>query len=163
MKQIFAPWRMQYVKESGGDCDCFLCPVQHCNPDESNLVIFKGVESFVILNRYPYVSGHVMIAPYRHVAVPEELNSAEMMEMGLLVQRCLRALRVAYCPAGFNVGMNVGQAAGAGLKDHVHIHVVPRWNGDTNFISVMSDVKVIPEALEVTRGRLIQAFKDQEE
>lgn len=166
MKLLFAPWRMDYVKNSGGNCDCFLCPC--CKPSEADgegpgsLVIHRAPLAFVVLNRYPYVSGHVMVVPNRHLSSPVELTGDEMAEIGVLVQRSMDALTSLYCPQGFNIGMNVGQAAGAGLKDHIHVHVVPRWNGDTNFVPVIGDVKIIPESLEVTRDRLKKAFRDQE-
>lgn len=162
MDLLFAPWRMTYVTECARKEGCFLCPVREAPACESNLVVFKGVEAFVVLNRYPYVSGHVMVAPYRHLASPLDLTESESLEMTALVRRSMVAIQKTYCPQGFNLGMNVGLAAGAGLKDHIHAHVVPRWNGDTNFVPVIGDLKIIPEALEVTRARLERAFQDQE-
>jgi ATP adenylyltransferase len=162
MKLLFAPWRMQYVKDSAKTCECFLCPCREPSRDP-DLVVFRGTEAFVVLNRYPYVSGHVMIVPYRHLSSPTDLTASEMVELGVLVQRSMRAITAVYGPQGFNIGMNVGQAAGAGLKDHIHVHVVPRWNGDTNFVPVIGDVKIIPESLDVTRERLERAFREQED
>jgi len=153
---------MAYVTDADRKCGCFLCPVREAPACDANLVVFKGVEAFVVLNRYPYVSGHVMVAPYRHLASPLDLSESEGREMMSLVRRSMIAIQNVYCPQGFNVGMNVGQAAGAGLKDHIHVHVVPRWNGDTNFVPVIGEVKIIPESLEVTRERLERAFPGQE-
>ena len=163
MKQLFAPWRMDYVKDCAKIKGCFLCPCREPSPNNDNLVVFRGDEAFVVLNKYPYVSGHVMVVPYRHLPTPLALTSTEMAEIGTLIQRSMDAITSVYNPQGFNIGMNVGQAAGAGLKDHIHIHVVPRWNGDTNFVPVVGDVKIIPESLEVTWDRLKNAFRDQED
>lgn len=143
-------------------CGCFLCALKDAAPSADNLVVFRDALAFVVLNRYPYVSGHLMVAPYRHIASPLDLTETEAAAMMRLVRRSMIAIQNVYCPQGFNVGMNVGQAAGAGLKDHIHLHVVPRWNGDTNFVPVIGDVKIIPEALEVTRERLERAFSEQE-
>jgi len=162
MELLFAPWRMDYVKNAASNSGCFLCPIRDQEPSADNLAVFKGSESFVVLNRYPYVSGHVMVSPYRHLSSPVDLTESEMAEMSRLVQKSMKAITAVYRPQGFNVGMNVGQAAGAGLKDHIHIHVVPRWNGDTNFVPVIGEVKIIPESLEVTREKLERAFLDQE-
>lgn len=161
MKTVFAPWRMEYVKDSAASADCFLCPCRQPVPD-SDLVVFRGSQAFVVLNRYPYVAGHVMVVPYRHLSSPLDLEPSEMAELGLLIKRSIAAISSVYKPQGFNIGMNVGQAAGAGLKDHIHVHVVPRWNGDTNFVPVIGDVKIIPESLDVTRRRLEVAFLEQE-
>lgn len=143
-------------------CGCFLCTAVDAEPCDDTLVVFRGSGAIVILNRYPYVSGHVMVAPCRHLASPLDLTPDEGLEMMALVRRSMTAIQKVYGPQGFNIGMNVGQAAGAGLKDHIHMHVVPRWNGDTNFVPVIGDVKIIPEALEVTRVRLSRAFQEQE-
>jgi len=162
MDLLFAPWRMAYVTNAEKKCGCFLCAAVDAEPCDDNLVVLKGSGAIVILNRYPYVSGHVMVAPCRHVASPLDLTPDEGLEMMGLVRRSMMAIQKVYGPQGFNIGMNVGQAAGAGLKDHIHMHVVPRWNGDTNFVPVIGDVKIIPEALEVTRVRLSRAFQEQE-
>lgn len=160
MKQLFAPWRMDYVKDCANDTGCFLCPCRE--PSAGDLVVFRGKGAFVVLNRYPYVAGHVMVVPYRHLSTPLGLTLSEMAETGILIQKSVDAITSVYNPDGFNIGMNVGEAAGAGLKDHIHVHVVPRWNGDTNFVPVLGDVKIIPESLDVTRDRLEKAFLETE-
>lgn len=158
MKHLFAPWRMTYIK--GPDAPaCIFCDLPTRGPSDQTLVLHKGEHAFIVLNRYPYVSGHLMIVPYRHVASPVDLTAAEWVEMNVLLTRSLRALEAEYHPQGFNVGMNVGRAAGAGIADHVHMHVVPRWNGDNNFVSVLSQTRVIPEDPVETYGRLHRAIR----
>ncbi len=147
MERIFAPWRIRYI-ESPKYEGCIFCDFPKENRDEERLILFRGEKCFIIMNNYPYNPGHVMIAPYRHVANVEDLNDDESLEMMKLCQRVIRAIREAMNPDGFNVGINIGKVAGAGIEDHVHMHVVPRWNGDTNFMPVLADVKVIPEAIE---------------
>ncbi|HOI11181.1 MAG TPA: HIT domain-containing protein [Myxococcota bacterium] len=158
MKHLFAPWRMAYIK--GPDAPaCIFCDLPTRGPDDTTLVLHKGARAFIVLNRYPYVSGHLMVVPYRHVASPVELAADEWAEMDALVARSLRALQAEYAPQGFNIGMNVGRAAGAGIADHVHMHVVPRWQGDNNFVSVLSQTRVIPEDPVVTYRRLSAALR----
>jgi len=147
MERIFAPWRIRYI-ESPKYEGCIFCDFPKESRDEERLILFRGEKCFIIMNNYPYNPGHVMIAPYRHVANVEDLNDDESLEMMKLCQRVIRAIREAMNPDGFNVGINIGKVAGAGIEDHVHMHVVPRWNGDTNFMPVLADVKVIPEAIE---------------
>ncbi len=160
MKILWAPWRMAYIKNfsSKKDEGCFLCRAARESDDRGNLVVLRGRTCFVILNRYPYNNGHLMIAPYRHIGSLLDLNEEESIEIMDLLKRSIRALKEEYNPDGFNIGLNLGKSAGAGVEDHFHFHVVPRWTGDTNFMPVLSDTKVIPEALEETwrriRGRL---------
>ena len=158
MKQLWAPWRMAYV---GGDAParsgCFLCDAIAGSDDTTTLVVERAEQSITMLNRFPYSSGHVMVVPHRHVPDPRDLSTAEGTAVFSASQRALRALDAALHPEGFNVGLNLGPAAGASVA-HLHLHVVPRWAGDTNFMPVIGDVKVLPEHLEVTAKRLRDAY-----
>jgi len=149
MQRLWAPWRMEYIVQSdkGG---CFLCDIFNSAPeqDRAHLLVERGATVAVALNRYPYNNGHVMIAPYRHIDAVELMNTAEMTEMMEQTGRVCRHLKAMMRPDGFNIGINQGAAAGAGLKDHLHLHIVPRWQGDTNFMPVFADVKIIPQALD---------------
>ena len=157
MERIWAPWRIQYIQMDKLD-GCILCEKPAENNDSQNYILYRGEKNFVILNSYPYNPGHLMVAPYRHVSSPEELNEAERNEHSEIVSRCINVLRQVLNPGGFNVGMNIGKTAGAGIEDHVHTHVVPRWQGDTNFMPVLADVRVIPEALADTYQKLKGKF-----
>ena len=147
---------MAYIKGEDRHAGCIFCdfPSQDASNDEANLIVARGELSFVILNKFPYNTGHVMVAPLRHVAEWESLSSEELAEIGASSQRCIAALKKTMAPQGFNVGVNQGIIAGAGILDHVHLHVVPRWGGDTNFMTTVAGAKVIPEALEATYARL---------
>ncbi len=157
MKRIWAPWRMQFIrmKKPKG---CFLCENPGQNDDVQNYILYRGSKNFVILNGYPYNPGHLMVAPYRHVADLEELTEEERNEHFEIVSRCVKVLRQEYNSEGFNIGMNLRRVSGAGIADHVHTHIVPRWQGDTNFMPVLADVKVLPEALTETYERLKGKF-----
>jgi ATP adenylyltransferase len=157
MKQIWAPWRIQYI-QAGEAEGCFLCEKSRQDSDAENYILHRGKKNFVILNSYPYNPGHLMVAPYRHVATLEGLARDELLEHFEIVSLSLKVLRGAFNPAGFNIGINVGRVAGAGLEGHIHTHVVPRWQGDTNFMPVLSDVRVLPEALAETYDKLKGKF-----
>lgn len=146
--QLWAPWRYAYVSTTGKKSDesCVFCEAPK-KSDEEALILYRGERAYVILNRYPYNNGHLMVVPYRHVARLEELNLEELVEMMKMVRASLKALQEAYRPDGFNVGVNIGKAAGAGIEGHVHVHVVPRWFGDTNYMAVLAGVSVIPQLL----------------
>lgn len=154
--RLWTPWRMAYIKGDERHASCIFCdfPSQQDGNDESNLIVARGDQAFVILNKFPYNTGHVMVAPYRHTAEWETLTAAELAEIGTWSQRIIEALKTTMGPQGFNVGVNQGIPAGAGIADHVHLHVVPRWGGDTNFMTTVGDTKVLPEALETTYQRL---------
>jgi ATP adenylyltransferase len=137
---------------------CVLCDLGTHEPGPDSLVLHRGERAFVVMNRYPYVSGHLMVVPYAHCGAPTRLDPADWTAAHDLVRPAVRVLEAEYRPQGFNIGMNVGRAAGAGIDEHLHIHIVPRWSGDTNFVPVLSDTRVIPEALEVTWQRLSRAF-----
>ena len=150
---LYAPWRMKYIKSAERVEGCVFCDAPKKN-DKDGLIVYRGEFSYIILNRYPYNSGHVMIVPYRHVATIEELLLVELAEMNLLTKASMQALRRAYKPHGFNIGINIGEAAGAGIAGHVHIHIVPRWRGDTNFTVLFSATKVLPESIDETYDKL---------
>jgi ATP adenylyltransferase len=155
MEKIYAPWRMTYIKSKKPDGCIFCKEALRCD----ELILFEGETAFVIMNRYPYISGHVMIIPYRHLSHMEDLLSEEKREIFDLQAICVKVLKEAIKPDGFNIGMNLGKAAGAGVDDHIHVHIVPRWNGDTNFMSVVGDVRVIPEDIQKTCELLQPYFK----
>jgi ATP adenylyltransferase len=152
---LWAPWRIEYIAAPKSGC-CFICDKARSGSDEANHVIGRGRTSFVLLNDFPYNSGHIMVAPYRHVADLTDLTSAELAEVLELVIRGERMLKQLMGPDGFNFGFNLGAAAGAGLREHVHGHLVPRWVGDTNFMPVLADTRVVPQALTDTT-RLLRA------
>ena len=147
---------MQYLREGVRSDTCIFCS-KHDN-DEANLIVWRGKSVFVMLNLYPYATGHIMIAPYEHVASPEEVDPAIMAEIGMLIGPCMGALRRVLSCQGFNTGINTGSVAGAGVADHMHLHIVPRWGGDANFMPVIANTTVMPEALSVTRDRIREAL-----
>ena len=163
MDRLYSPWRLSYVTSADKPrTGCIFCDAADATL-QAELVVDRGKSAFVILNLYPYNSGHVMVVPNRHVATLGELDRAELAELMLLVQRAERALTDVYAPQGLNVGINIGKAAGAGMADHLHVHVVPRWAGDTNFMSTVGDVRVLPEEVPVSASRLRTAFERQRE
>jgi ATP adenylyltransferase len=147
-QRLWAPWRMQYVQAERKDEGCIFCLAAEAGDDESRLVLHRRERCFAMLNAFPYNSGHLMVSPHRHVASIEDLDAAELLELMTLAQRTLRALRDAYHPAGFNLGINDGEVAGAGFAGHVHLHVVPRWAADSNFMAVTADTRVLPQSLQ---------------
>jgi ATP adenylyltransferase len=157
VKQLWAPWRLEYIESADEQDGCVFCRARD-GDDEKSLVVHRGKRAFVVLNRYPYASGHLMVAPNRHEGEFGDLEAEEALEVHQLAAAGLAALAETMRPQGFNVGWNLGRIAGAGVVDHVHLHVVPRWAGDTNFMPVLADVKVLPEALEATRQKLAEAW-----
>ncbi|GAJ15107.1 unnamed protein product, partial [marine sediment metagenome] len=153
MEKIWAPWRMEYIMMEKSE-ECFLCEKPKQNSDALNHILYRGKQNFVVLNSYPYNPGHLMIAPYRHVASLEELTDEELHEHIEIVVQSLKVLRQVFSPAGFNIGANMGKVAGVGLEGHVHTHIVPRWQGDTNFMPVVADTKVVSEAVADTYKKL---------
>lgn len=158
MERLFRPWRMSYVEGAKDEQGCFLCDNASSGDERERLVLARRAWGMVVLNRYPYNGGHLMVAPLRHVADPGELNPEERRAVMDLLGECLQALRAELHPDGFNVGANVGRVAGAGLPGHFHLHIVPRWEGDTNFMPIIGEAKVVPEALEATYDRLRPRF-----
>jgi ATP adenylyltransferase len=158
MDRLWSPWRLAYVTGSKTDEGCVFCRAPHL-PQSESLVLYSGDTCFVVLNLYPYNNGHLMIVPYRHAATLSALTTDELHEAAVLTQRSEAALMEAYQPHGLNVGINLGKPAGAGVLDHVHVHVVPRWNGDTNFMTVVGEVRVLPEDLQDSARRLRPIFE----
>ena len=156
-KPLWAPWRLEYVTQADEQPGCPLCAEAAGEVDES-LVVHRGEHAFVLLNKFPYSSGHLLVAPLAHAGELEELDDETSLEVHRLGLKGLEALRATYKPDGFNLGWNLGRAAGAGIVDHVHLHVVPRWAGDTSFMPVLGDAKVLPEHLLDTRVRLRAAW-----
>ncbi|MEO0083000.1 MAG: HIT domain-containing protein [candidate division WOR-3 bacterium] len=159
MKQIWAPWRMQYIKQcqtaKTKNDGCFLCL-----PNKKNsYVVYQGKYCYIMLNRFPYNPGHLMIVPYRHLGSIEQLSESESQEMFQLMNYSISALKQTMKPEGFNIGINIGNVAGAGVPDHIHIHLVPRWLGDTNFLPVLTDTKIINQALKDTKQKLKKIIK----
>ena len=157
-RQLWAPWRLEYVSKADEEDGCVFCRALE-GDDEERLVVRRGQRAFVLLNKFPYSSGHLMVAPARHVGEFGALEPDEVAEIHALAARGIDVLKDTYHPEGFNLGWNLGRVAGAGVVDHVHLHVVPRWSGDTNFMPVLADVKVIPEHLAESRRRLAEAWR----
>ena len=152
---------MSYLRGDTETVDCIFCQAKDkVNSEETNLVVYRGLRVLAILNKYPYTNGHMLLAPAAHVSSLEDLSGEVMAELSMLCQMSLRVLRRAYNPDGFNVGVNIGAAGGAGLPDHVHMHVLPRWEGDTNFMTTVMETRIVPEELAETRGRLRDLMSD---
>jgi ATP adenylyltransferase len=158
--RIWAPWRLAYVKDASKDIEeeCIFCAKPAANDDEANLIVHRGERSFVILNLFPYTNGHLMVAPYEHVGRLQEMPPETLAEMMALAQRAMERLEAVYQPHGYNVGFNQGRVAGAGVEHHIHMHVVPRWAGDNNFMPVIADTKVMPQSIEQSYEALKGAF-----
>ncbi|MBL8063411.1 MAG: HIT domain-containing protein [Anaerolineales bacterium] len=161
MKHLWSPWRMTYIENNKKESGCVFCNAQAREDNAENLIAFRGNHAYVILNRFPYTSGHLMVIPFVHISNLEELNAETRAEMMELTSRCTTILRETYRTQSFNVGVNIGEAAGAGVLGHVHIHIVPRWAGDTNFMSSVGETRVLPEALEDTYTRIKAAFEQR--
>jgi ATP adenylyltransferase len=156
--KLWAPWRLEYVQGADEIEGCVFCRAAE-GDDEENLVVRRGELAFVLLNKFPYASGHLLVAPYRHGADFADLRDAEALEVHRLAAAGLDALVTVYRPDGYNLGWNIGRIAGAGIVDHGHLHVVPRWSGDTNFMPVLADIRVVPEHLVETRRKLAAAWR----
>ena len=159
MKNLWAPWRIEYIEMPKHDEGCIFCQKPQQNKDEENLIVFRGKTCYVIFNRYPYNNGHLMIVPFKHTGELSQLSAEEKLELMDLLILSQKALTEVMSPHGFNIGMNLGLVAGAGVKDHLHFHIVPRWNGDTNFMPVLADTKVISEGLDDTYRKLKPVFE----
>jgi len=159
MKKLWAPWRIQYILHVDSEKEgCIFCVKPKENKDEKNLILFRGEKTFVMMNLFPYNTGHLMVAPFRHTGGFVELDEEEGKEIFKLTQLSLKILKEVMEPDGFNLGTNIGRVAGAGYEDHVHLHIVPRWSGDTNFMPIIADVKIIPEGLKETYKKLKPLF-----
>jgi ATP adenylyltransferase len=157
-ERLWAPWRLTYIEKATTEdptVSCIFVDLPAQNEDRKNLILFRGKSAFVMLNAFPYTSGHLMVAPYRHTADMNDLEDAELLEINQLVRECLTWIGAVYKPDGYNIGVNLGRAAGAGIPTHIHWHIVPRWNGDTNFMTTVGDVRVLPQSLEESYDRLL--------
>jgi ATP adenylyltransferase len=157
LDRLWSPWRLQYVTDTTPRTGCVFCDATRAS-DEQALIVFRGALAYVILNKYPYNNGHLMVVPYRHTSTLAALDDPELTELMRLTKRSEIALRQTYRLEGINIGVNLGKSAGAGIEEHLHIHLVPRWSGDTNFMTVVGDTRVLPETLTATAGRLRSAF-----
>lgn len=157
MKTIWAPWRVDYILSEKPDY-CILCNALEKNNDTKTFILYRGKFSFAIMNAYPYNNGHIMITPKKHIACITEIDQKTSLEIQFLLKESVRILRSLLNAEGFNIGMNLGKVAGAGVEDHIHTHIVPRWNGDTNFMPVIADTKVFPEYLKATYDKLFPEF-----
>jgi ATP adenylyltransferase len=158
MDYLWTPWRYRYIADAKKDEGCIFCDALGAQDDRKTLIVFRGKKNFIILNRYPYTSGHVMVVPYEHVGDLAAAPADTLAEMMTLAQRVQTALGRTYQPQGYNLGMNLGRAAGAGVTGHIHLHVLPRWAGDANFMTVAGETRVEPEELETTFERLSKAL-----
>ena len=158
MDHLWTPWRSTYITSSRKESGCIFCNAATSVDDESNLVVERGEHCFVILNRFPYTSGHLMIAPYAHISRLNDATQESIDEMMRLLRRAETALEQAYRSEGINLGMNLGRAAGAGIAEHIHMHMLPRWTGDANFMTSVANTRVIPESLDQTYAKLRQGF-----
>ena len=155
MDFIWSPWRYDYLASAGEKPhSCVFCVGEDRSIDAERLIVFRGAHNFIILNLFPYTSGHAMVAPYEHLETITSAKTEQLAEMMQLAQRVIQALQTLYKPDGFNIGMNLGHAAGAGIREHFHLHVVPRWLGDANFVSVTGETRVLPEELHITYERM---------
>lgn len=164
MNRLWSPWRSAYIdsfKDTAGNTGCIFCDYPKMDKDSENLILFRGTDHFIIMNLYPYNSGHLMVVPYQHTTHLEDLNPSASAEAIYLLSRCQSALANGLKAQGFNIGVNLGKAAGAGIDDHLHFHIVPRWQGDTNFMPVFADIKVIPEEMTRTYQKLKPWFTDK--
>lgn len=158
--RIWAPWRLRYVKDAKPTDECIFCAKPRENDDRKTLIVHRGERCFVILNLFPYTNGHLMITPFEHIGRFQDLPAVLLAEMGALAQRAMSRLEAVYSPEGFNVGLNQGQIAGAGVPGHIHLHVVPRWAGDNNYMPVIADTRVMPQSLQESYDALAGGFDE---
>ena len=159
MKHIWSPWRMEYIQSFKKEEGCIFCKEISLPDGPGNLIVHRGQFNCVILNRFPYTSGHIMVVPYQHCSLLEELDPESRSEMMELASQAVCLLQVDYKSEGFNIGINIGEASGAGIAEHLHLHIVPRWQGDTNFMSTLGETRVLPEMLEESYTRISEAWK----
>jgi ATP adenylyltransferase len=160
MDTLWTPWRYTYITKNEPACACIFCEKAAANQDEKNLIIYRGKLNFVVLNLFPYTNGHLMVAPYKHAALLSEAGDDVLTEMMLLARTAEDHLRALYKPEGLNMGLNIGKSAGAGVAGHIHMHVLPRWTGDTSFMSTVAETRVLPETLATTYKRLKAAWEN---
>lgn len=159
MDRLWSPWRLEYVQKTAAEQGCIFCRMAAEQSDEANLIVHRSARNFIVLNRFPYATGHVMIVPFEHVDSLACASGETLQEMILLARETERRLREVYKPAGLNLGMNIGEIAGAGIAGHIHLHVLPRWTGDANFMTTIGETRVLPEDLAVTYRKLREAFE----
>ena len=159
MKVLWAPWRMGYILAENKADGCIFCPGADRSADQERLILRVGPRTMVVMNRFPYNNGHLLVAPVKHVSSLERLNQDETLGLLLMVRKSIEILKQVMKPDGFNVGLNLGHVAGAGMENHMHFHIVPRWKGDTNFMTVIEDVRVIPEHIKATYAKLVPLFQ----
>ncbi|NLE84334.1 MAG: HIT domain-containing protein [Chloroflexi bacterium] len=157
MDHIYSDRNEYFARDKNGPCA--FCEAQKMPDSYNNLIVHRGEKNFVILNKYPYISGHMMVVPNDHTSKLEDLTTDQLYEMMMLIQKCIRDLTRLYCPQGFNVGMNLGDAGGAGIKEHLHWHIIPRWVGDANFITVIGRTRVLPESLEESYEKILEGWQ----
>lgn len=160
MDKIWAPWRSEYIFQKNEEEGCILCNRAKRDNDEEDYILFRGEHVFIIMNIYPYNNGHLMVAPYKHTSSIAEINDEEGKELFSAVKLGVKILKIGLNPDGFNIGMNMGRVAGAGIEDHIHMHIVPRWNGDTNFMPIFSDTKVLSVSLDETYKLLKKTIEE---
>ncbi len=160
MKALWAPWRMEYILSDQRRGPCIFCPGHDRSQDEARLILHLGSLTMVMMNRFPYINGHLLVAPVSHVPDLESLSQEETLDLLGTVGRAIGILKRVMKPEGFNIGLNLGKVAGAGMAEHIHFHIVPRWNGDTNFMAVFAEVRVIPEHIKETYRRLLLHFEE---
>lgn len=160
MEHLWAPWRMEYIEQGDKIEGCIFCVLPAEQEDSKTLILYRAARSFIIMNSFPYNPGHLMVAPFKHTADLYELDDAELLEINHLVRYSVRLLTATMQPHGVNIGVNLGRSAGAGVENHVHWHIVPRWNGDTNFMPVTAGTKVLPESLQATYEKLKKKMEE---
>jgi len=160
MQVIWAPWRMDYILSDDKKGGCIFCPGDDREKDQARLILYVGSMTTVLMNRFPYINGHLLVAPIRHIPELEGLSNEESMDLLLMVKKSVDILKKVMVPEGFNIGLNLGRVAGAGVEEHMHFHIVPRWNGDTNYMTVLGDVRVIPEHIDETYRKLRPYFEN---
>ena len=160
MQVIWAPWRMDYILSDDKKGGCIFCPGDEREKDQARLILYVGSMTTVLMNRFPYINGHLLVAPIRHIPELEGLSNEESMDLLLMVKKSVDILKKVMVPEGFNIGLNLGRVAGAGVEEHMHFHIVPRWNGDTNYMTVLGDVRVIPEHIDETYRKLRPYFEN---
>lgn len=160
MDRLWAPWRMEYIEQSDKKPGCIFCVLPEENDDDKNLILYRGEYCFIMLNSFPYNPGHLMVSPYMHTADMYDLDDLTLLEINHLVRYCTKLLKATSNPDGFNLGVNLGRTAGAGIADHIHWHIVPRWNGDTNFMPVIAETRVLPQSLQASYKKLKQKMEE---
>ncbi|OGF58708.1 MAG: hypothetical protein A2Y62_13030 [Candidatus Fischerbacteria bacterium RBG_13_37_8] len=158
MKHLWTPWRYKYLSSAQEKSDCIFCLAHQCIEKKECYVLYKSTHNLVLLNLFPYTNGHLMIAPLQHIATPLEATQEQLNEMTFLMKQSILFMKEIYSPGGFNVGMNIGKCAGAGFSDHFHLHILPRWHGDTNFMATLSETRLIPEELDITYEKLLPKY-----